>query len=158
MTRARRTRAAAVRAAARTAVEPLERRCLLAAASLYTVTEIGTLGGPTSEGMAVNDSGQAAVSARQSAASSLFVHAARFSGGSLTDLGTLNSGDESQALGINNAGRVVGSSDARAERPHDRPVTPADLAATLFHAVGITSEQAVTLGLPMTGQVIHELF
>ena len=55
-------------------------------------------------------------------------------------------------------GRVVGSSDAKAERPHDRPTTPADLAATIFHAVGITSEQIVTLGLPVTGSVIHELF
>jgi uncharacterized protein (DUF1501 family) len=55
-------------------------------------------------------------------------------------------------------GRIVGSSDARAERPHDRPVTPADLAATIYHAVGITSERIVTLGLPVTGQVIHELF
>ena len=55
-------------------------------------------------------------------------------------------------------GGVVGSSDARAERPHDRPVTPADLAATIYHAVGITSEQIVTMGLPVTGSVIHELF
>jgi uncharacterized delta-60 repeat protein len=98
-------------AAARTAVEPLERRVLLAAASLYTITEIPPLGGSTSEAAAVNDSGQAAVSARTPASSSLFVHAARFSGGNLTDLGTVNGGDESQALGINNAGRVVGSSD-----------------------------------------------
>jgi hypothetical protein len=55
-------------------------------------------------------------------------------------------------------GRIVGSSDARAERPHDRPVTPADLAATIYQAVGITSEQIATLGLPVTGSVIHELF
>jgi uncharacterized protein (DUF1501 family) len=55
-------------------------------------------------------------------------------------------------------GRVVGSSDSRAERPHDRPVTPADLAATIYHAAGITSEQIATLGLPVTGSVIHELF
>ncbi len=55
-------------------------------------------------------------------------------------------------------GRVVGSSDARAERPHDRAVTPADLAATIFQAVGITSEQIATLGLPLTGSVINELF
>jgi hypothetical protein len=55
-------------------------------------------------------------------------------------------------------GRVVGSSDARAERPHDRPVTPADLAATVYHAVGITTEQIATLSLPVTGSVIHELF
>src|SRR5207302_6379854 len=38
-------------------------------------------------------------------------------------------------------GRVIGESDARAERPHERTLTPADLAATIHHAVGITSEQ-----------------
>ena len=30
-------------------------------------------------------------------------------------------------------GRVVGESDRRGERPHDRPLTPADLAATIHH-------------------------
>ena len=55
-------------------------------------------------------------------------------------------------------GRVVGSSDARGSHPHDHPATPADLAATVQHAVGITSEQAATLGLSGTGKVIEELF
>jgi hypothetical protein len=55
-------------------------------------------------------------------------------------------------------GRVIGASDARAERPHERPLTPADLAATVMHAVGITSEQAATLALGVNGQAIHELF
>ena len=40
-------------------------------------------------------------------------------------------------------GRVVGESDRRAERPHDRPVTPADLAATVYHAVGISPNTIV---------------
>jgi hypothetical protein len=55
-------------------------------------------------------------------------------------------------------GRVVGESDRRGERPHDRPLTPADLAATIHHAVGITSEQAATLGVGVNGRVIGELF
>jgi len=55
-------------------------------------------------------------------------------------------------------GRVVGSSDAKGDRPHDRPVTPADVAATVHHAVGITSEQAQTLGIAVNGKVIDELF
>jgi hypothetical protein len=55
-------------------------------------------------------------------------------------------------------GRVIGSSDARGEKPIDHPVSPADLAATVYHAVGITSEQAQTLGLNITGQVIEALF
>jgi hypothetical protein len=56
-------------------------------------------------------------------------------------------------------GRVIGSSDARAMHPHDRPLTPADLAATVQHAVGITSEQASTLNVALPGaRVIEELF
>jgi hypothetical protein len=55
-------------------------------------------------------------------------------------------------------GRVVGESDRRGERPHDRPLTPADLAATIQHCVGITTEQAATLGVATGGRVIEELF
>ncbi len=55
-------------------------------------------------------------------------------------------------------GRVVGESDRRAERPLDRPFTPADLAATIHHAVGITSEQLATLGISTGGRMIQELF
>jgi uncharacterized protein (DUF1501 family) len=54
-------------------------------------------------------------------------------------------------------GRVIGESDARAERPHERPLTPADLAATIHHAVGITSEQAAVLGVSTGGRLIQEL-
>jgi hypothetical protein len=55
-------------------------------------------------------------------------------------------------------GRVVGSSDARGGHPHDRAVTPADLAATVQHAIGITTETAAALGLAGAGKVIEELF
>jgi uncharacterized protein (DUF1501 family) len=55
-------------------------------------------------------------------------------------------------------GQVIGESDAHAERPRLRPITPADLAASIMHAVGITSEQAATLGINIGGQVIQELF
>lgn len=54
-------------------------------------------------------------------------------------------------------GRVVGESDGRAERPHERPLTPADLAATIHHAVGITSEQAAVLGVNTGGRIIQEI-
>jgi len=54
-------------------------------------------------------------------------------------------------------GRAIGESDARAERPHERPLTPADLAATVHHVVGITSEQAAVLGVSTGGRVIQEL-
>ncbi|HEY8504085.1 MAG TPA: DUF1501 domain-containing protein, partial [Gemmataceae bacterium] len=34
-------------------------------------------------------------------------------------------------------GRVIGASDATAETPKDRPVTPSDLAATIYTLLGI---------------------
>jgi hypothetical protein len=55
-------------------------------------------------------------------------------------------------------GRVIGASDAHGERPAERPLTPADLAATVHHAVGITSEQVQTLGVSVNGRAIEELF
>jgi hypothetical protein len=62
------------------------------------------------------------------------------------------------AGGGTRGGRVIGESDARAEQVRDRPVTPADLAATIQHAVGITSEMAQTLRVAVDGRVIEELF
>jgi hypothetical protein len=53
---------------------------------------------------------------------------------------------------------VVGASDDRATKPRERPLTPGDVAATVQHAVGITSEQAQTLGVAVEGKVIEELF
>ncbi len=55
-------------------------------------------------------------------------------------------------------GRVIGSSDARGAHPYDHPVTPADIAASVQSAVGISSEQAATLGLSGDGRVIEGLF
>jgi hypothetical protein len=55
-------------------------------------------------------------------------------------------------------GRVIGASEPRGERPAERPLTPADVAATVHHVVGISSEQAQTLGVAVNGKVIEELF
>jgi len=55
-------------------------------------------------------------------------------------------------------GRIIGASDSRGEHPHDHPLTPADVLATVYHRVGITSEQAATIGLTPNGKVIDELF
>lgn len=55
-------------------------------------------------------------------------------------------------------GRVVGTSDKRAEKPADTPLTPADLCATVHHSIGLTSEQIAGMGLEPSGRVIQELF
>jgi hypothetical protein len=60
-------------------------------------------------------------------------------------------------------GRVVGASNARGERPRNRPVRPQDLAVTLYHQLGIDPEttfanrggQPITIG--SNGEVIREL-
>ena len=55
-------------------------------------------------------------------------------------------------------GRVIGSSDRRAEHPVDRPTTPADLGATILAAMGVTAADITSLGLTPAGQAIEELF
>jgi uncharacterized protein (DUF1501 family) len=55
-------------------------------------------------------------------------------------------------------GRVVGESDAKADRPRENPLTPADVCATVHQAAGITSELSASLGVGTGGRVIGELF
>ncbi|QEL14685.1 DUF1501 domain-containing protein [Limnoglobus roseus] len=55
-------------------------------------------------------------------------------------------------------GRVLGTSDAKAAKPADTPLTPGDLCATVHHSVGLTSEQIAGMGLTSPGRVIEELF
>jgi uncharacterized protein (DUF1501 family) len=54
-------------------------------------------------------------------------------------------------------GRIIGSSDRRAEHPHDHPVTPTDVVATIFHSIGLKTEQLASLGLSSDGKVIEAL-
>ena len=59
-------------------------------------------------------------------------------------------------------GAVYGSSDTQAAYVKDRPVSPEDFAATLFHAMGIPPETRISpdgfTKPASTGQVIEELF
>ena len=61
-------------------------------------------------------------------------------------------------------GRVVGSTDARGDRVKDRPITPFDLHATIYHVLGIdpTTHFLDHSGRPVPaidrGEVISELF
>jgi uncharacterized protein (DUF1501 family) len=60
-------------------------------------------------------------------------------------------------------GRVIGSSDARAEKPADNPLGPEDLAATMYHLLGINGQDEFYTpeGRPVKivndGRLIHEL-
>ena len=60
-------------------------------------------------------------------------------------------------------GRVVGRSDATASEPADRPVTPAELVATIFHAVGVPAGATIPgpAGKPVdvcNAKPVRELF
>ena len=77
-----------------------------AAATDFTILEVGTLGGPYHEARAINKLGQ--VVGRSYTASGV-EHAFLWQNGTITDLGTLG-GSYSHATGINDAGQVVGFS------------------------------------------------
>lgn len=55
-------------------------------------------------------------------------------------------------------GRVVGASDRRGEHPSDRPVTPADLGATVLTRLGIGAADLTGINLVPVGTPVEELF
>jgi hypothetical protein len=55
-------------------------------------------------------------------------------------------------------GQVIGESDKRAERPVSHACTPADLIASVQHAIGMTSEQAQSLNIAVDGHAVEGLF
>ncbi len=77
------------------------------AETLYTMTDLGTLGGSESRAMGINDSGQVVGHSEISGNSAQ--HTFIYDGTTMTDLGTLG-GSESRAYGINDSGTAVGSS------------------------------------------------
>jgi probable HAF family extracellular repeat protein len=77
-----------------------------------TITDLGTLGGNYSQAFGINASGQVvgySVTAGSSTAGAS-QDAFLYSGGTMTDLGTLPGGSESIAYGINASGQIVGDS------------------------------------------------
>ena len=71
---------------------------------LYTITDLGTLGGDFSNARGMNDSGQVVGAAENPSGQD---RAFLYDSGSMTDLGTLG-GHRSEANGINDSGQVVG--------------------------------------------------
>jgi probable HAF family extracellular repeat protein len=103
---ARRRHFAKSAAAAAATMLPLLNTTPAIAAVQFSVTNLGTLGGATSTGFALNASGQVAGSSYLPNTAS---HAFVWSNGVLQDLGTLG-GAFSNAYGINDSGQVAGDS------------------------------------------------
>lgn len=96
-----------------------------AAADLFTVTDLGTLGGYSSSvAVGINNKGQivgTVIGADGCSGNGLACQAFLYSGGGMIGLGTLggNSGSASVATGINDKGQVVGYSNAIPGGPAD---------------------------------------
>ena len=54
-------------------------------------------------------------------------------------------------------GLVIGSSDAQAEYPLNRPIKPADLFSTVLHQIGITTTRLTGVGITPLGHLVEEL-
>ena len=78
-----------------------------AAATTYTIAEIGTLGGARSQAWGLNAAGQVVGWAETAAGQQ---RAYLWADGRLTDLGTLPGGEASMAVAVNARGQVVGGS------------------------------------------------
>ena len=83
----------------------------------YSITDLGTLGGTSSEAAAVNNPGDVVGSSTTAAGVS---HAFLYRNGLMFDLGTLPGGSASQATAINDRGDIVGYGGINAYGPEFR--------------------------------------
>src|SRR5439155_9991319 len=112
-----------------------------AGAPTYVVTDLGTLGGPTSAAWGINGVGQVAGSASTADGAQ---HAFLYGEGVMLDVGTLG-GTTSLAFGVNDAGQVVGAA-----------ATARNLASHAFlYSAGIMTDLGTLGGQTSVGQAIN---
>jgi probable HAF family extracellular repeat protein len=81
----------------------------------YSVTDLGTLGGPWSKALGINASGQVVGWSNLSTSNPYDPRAFFYSAGVMTNLGTLPDGAGTQANGINDLGEVVGQTNGNGD-------------------------------------------
>ncbi len=107
----------------------------VSSAAQYTVTDLGTLGGAFSGGLAINDNGQVTgVATTNAVINGVSVSHAFSYYGAMRDLGTLG-GTYGEGFGVNASGQVVGSS-----------TTAGDVALHAFLYTGGAMQDLGTLG------------
>ena len=121
-----------------------------------SVNDLGTLGGPQSEGRGINNLGQITGRADTTVNSHAFI----YSSGKMVDLGTLALGSLSVGNAINDNGQVTGVSDTLSLPP--QPIRPPNNASHAFiYAAGKMSDLGTLgrtysegLGINAQGQVV----
>lgn len=116
----------------------------------YELTDLGTLGGSTSNAAGINSAGQ--VVGSSTTTGDLTTHAFLYSQGTMIDLGTLG-GTSSQASGINNSAQVVGSAALASGATHAtlwNGTTPTDLGT---QGTNSSSASAINNGGTSVGSV-----
>jgi probable HAF family extracellular repeat protein len=114
--------------------------------AMYSITDLGTLGGDTSYAFGLNNLGQVVGA---SSVSSGTAHAYVWSDGQMTDLGTLG-GAWSRAFGINDAGQIVG----RAYTANDGEYAPLWQNGEVVNLGKPSGDQSYTFAINNQGQVV----
>jgi probable HAF family extracellular repeat protein len=117
-------------------------------AELYTLTDLGTLGGTSSYAYGINDAGQVVGTAFMSGdkTSQAFL----YSNGTMTALGALG-GVNSTAYGINDAGQVVGTANLPGDA-NQQAFVYSNNAMTDLGTLG--GKNSIALGINDSGQIV----
>ena len=119
---------------------------------LYTITDLGTLGGSTSVALGINSLGQVVGGADLATG---FRHAFLWQNGTMTDLGTLPGANFSEAWDINNLGMVCGGSSGGGVA-FTAFVWENGVMTQLPHIGGTQTGDSIALAVNDSGQVVGD--